>query len=59
MTKNMMGLPPGVTTTISGVALAPRRRAESSAIASRSSGMPGRRPVVGGAVRERVVGRSA
>ena len=40
----MIGLPPGVTTTFSGVALAPRRRAESSAIASRSSGMPGEGP---------------
>jgi hypothetical protein len=44
ITKNMMGLPPGVTTTISGVAFTPRRRVESSAMASRSSGSPAEGP---------------
>ena len=40
----MIGLPPGVTTTISGVALTPRRAVESSAIACRSSGSPAAGP---------------
>jgi hypothetical protein len=36
----MIGLAPGVTTTISGVARTPRQRVESSAMAARSSGIP-------------------
>ena len=51
MTKNMMGLAPGVTTTSSAATGMPRVSSMCSAIASRSSGRPGRGPVVGRARR--------
>ena len=40
----MIGLAPGVTITISGVALTRRREKESSTIACRSSGRPAEGP---------------
>jgi hypothetical protein len=40
MTKNMIGLPPGVTTTCAGSTGIPRVCATSSAIACRNCGMP-------------------
>ena len=40
----MIGLAPGVTTTISEVTGDPARAVESSAIASRSSGIPAEGP---------------
>jgi hypothetical protein len=40
MVKNMIGFPPGVTTTCAGSTVIPRLRATSSAMAARSSGMP-------------------
>ena len=51
----MTGLPPGVTTTSSGVeGDAARARSTSAAMASRSSGMPGGGRVVGAALVERL-----
>ena len=55
----MIGLPPGVTTTISGVACAPRRRVRVLGDGLAQLRKARRGPVVRGAALERVDGRLA